>query len=97
MDRRGVLKIAGTTIIGAMAVRSLAVAATKKDHPMSFDRKTIENLAAAYTSAWNTGSPQNVAAYFAEDGEIIINRGSRGEDVRVSPRWRRDFSPTFWA
>ncbi|MBS0365333.1 MAG: nuclear transport factor 2 family protein [Proteobacteria bacterium] len=43
---------------------------------MSFDGKNIAGFAAAYTSAWNTGSPQNVAAYFAEDGEIVINRGT---------------------
>ncbi len=76
MDRRGVLKIAGMTIIGTSALRSLAVAAHRKDHTMSFDRKDIEILAAAYTSAWNTGSPQSVAAYFAENGEIVINRGA---------------------
>ena len=46
---------------------------------VSFDRKEIERLAAAYTSAWNTGSPQSVAAHFAETGEIVINRG---------PPWR---------
>ncbi len=43
---------------------------------MSFDHKAIERLAEAYTSAWNTGSPQNVAGYFAENGEIVINRGT---------------------
>ena len=76
MDRRSVLKITGMAVIGISALRSLSVAANKKGHMMSFDRKDIESLAAAYTSAWNTGSPQSVAAYFAESGEIVINRGA---------------------
>ena len=33
-------------------------------------------LAAAYTAAWNTGRPEAVAAFFAEDGAITINRGN---------------------
>jgi uncharacterized protein (TIGR02246 family) len=33
-------------------------------------------LAEAYTAAWNAGSPQSVAGYFAEDGEIVINHGT---------------------
>ncbi len=76
MDRRSVLKITSMAMIGIPALRSLAVAANKKDHTMSLDRKCIESLAAEYTAAWNTGSPQNVAAYFAENGEIVINRGA---------------------
>jgi uncharacterized protein (TIGR02246 family) len=43
---------------------------------MSFDPRDIERLADAYTAAWNTGSPQDVAGYFAEDGEIVINHGT---------------------
>jgi len=43
---------------------------------MLLDRKHIESLAAAYTSAWNSGSPQSVAAHFAANGEIAINRGA---------------------
>lgn len=37
---------------------------------------TAEALAAAYTDAWNTGKPDAVAAFFAPDGAIIINKGS---------------------
>ncbi len=33
-------------------------------------------LASAYTAAWNTGRPEAVAAFFAEDGAITINRGN---------------------
>ncbi len=76
MDRRNMLKVTGMAVIGMPALRSLSVAANKKDHTMSFERKSIEGLAAAYTSAWNTGSAESVAAYFAENGEIVINRGA---------------------
>jgi uncharacterized protein (TIGR02246 family) len=33
-------------------------------------------LAAAYTNAWNTGSPDAVASFFAANGTIAINRGT---------------------
>jgi uncharacterized protein (TIGR02246 family) len=38
-----------------------------------------DELAAAYTAAWNTGQPDTVAAFFAADGAIIINNGSPWE------------------
>lgn len=34
-----------------------------------------QEIARAYTAAWNTGSPDAVAAFFAEQGQIIINDG----------------------
>ncbi len=33
-------------------------------------------LAEDYTGAWNTGSPEAVAAFFASDGCIVINSGT---------------------
>ena len=36
----------------------------------------LNDIAAAYTAAWNTGRPEAVAAFFAEDGTITINRGN---------------------
>ena len=39
------------------------------------DVKQIESLAAEYTAAWNSNSAEAVASFYAEDGEIIINRG----------------------
>jgi uncharacterized protein (TIGR02246 family) len=75
MDRRCALKLTGMALIGAAGLPSPAVATNKDQNAMSFSRKDIANLAAAYTAAWNTGSPQKVAGFFAEDGEIAINRG----------------------
>jgi uncharacterized protein (TIGR02246 family) len=45
---------------------------------MEFQMTTPQQLASiaeAYTAAWNAGSPEAVASFFAEDGQIIINRG----------------------
>jgi uncharacterized protein (TIGR02246 family) len=39
------------------------------------DVKQIETMAAEYTAAWNSKSAEAVASFYAEDGEIIINRG----------------------
>ncbi|WP_171207353.1 MULTISPECIES: ester cyclase [unclassified Ruegeria] len=35
----------------------------------------LNNLARDYAIAWSSGDPDAVAAFFAEDGQIIINRG----------------------
>ena len=39
------------------------------------DPDSVAKMAADYTAAWNSGAPDAVAAFYAEDGEIIINRG----------------------
>lgn len=38
--------------------------------------KNIEHIAAAYTAAWNSGSAEAVAGFYAADGSIVINRGT---------------------
>jgi len=42
---------------------------------MSTEHKDISRLARDYTAAWNTKSPEAVASFYAEDGEIVINSG----------------------
>lgn len=39
------------------------------------DVTQVERMAADYTAAWNSKSAAAVASFYAEDGEIIINRG----------------------
>lgn len=36
----------------------------------------ITAIAADYTTAWNSGSAEAVASFFAETGGIVINRGT---------------------
>ena len=36
---------------------------------------TITQIAQNYTKAWNSKSPDAVASFYAEDGEIVINQG----------------------
>lgn len=43
---------------------------------MAIVHDQAQAIAAAYTAAWNSGNPQAVAAFFAEDGSIVINGGS---------------------
>ena len=43
---------------------------------MTIDHEHANELAAAYTEAWNSGSSEAVAAFYAKDGQIVINRGS---------------------
>ena len=39
------------------------------------DPKAVARLARDYTEAWNSKSADRVASFYAEDGEIVINRG----------------------
>jgi uncharacterized protein (TIGR02246 family) len=48
---------------------------TGKDLSMAVSLAEAEGLAREYTGAWNTGRPEAVAAFFAETGGIVINRG----------------------
>ena len=42
---------------------------------MTIDRERVKKLAAEYTQAWNSGSPEAVAGLYASNGRIVINRG----------------------
>jgi uncharacterized protein (TIGR02246 family) len=44
-------------------------------NPVTIDPERARALAEAYTAAWNSGSPDAVASFFAPDGQIVINRG----------------------
>jgi uncharacterized protein (TIGR02246 family) len=46
---------------------------------MVLDDATVMNIADAYTAAWNSGSAEAVSMFYAEDGRIVINRGSPWE------------------
>jgi uncharacterized protein (TIGR02246 family) len=43
---------------------------------MPIDPDTIRRIADDYTAAWNSGSADAVASFYAEDGRITINRGT---------------------
>ena len=46
---------------------------------MTIDPDKVKDIAQAYTTAWNSGSPEAVAGFYAQDGQIIINRGNPWE------------------
>ena len=43
------------------------------------DHDKVLAIAKAYTAAWNSGSPEAVAGFYARDGRIVINRGEPWE------------------
>jgi uncharacterized protein (TIGR02246 family) len=43
------------------------------------DPEAMQQVADGYTAAWNSGSPDAVAEFFAPDGGIVINRGTPWE------------------
>lgn len=42
---------------------------------MTITLEAVAEMAAAYTAAWNSKSAEAVAAFYAETGQIVINRG----------------------
>jgi uncharacterized protein (TIGR02246 family) len=42
---------------------------------MPVDVEAVAMMAKDYTAAWNSKSAEAVASFYAEDGQIIINRG----------------------
>jgi uncharacterized protein (TIGR02246 family) len=42
---------------------------------MAHSAKDVAAMAAAYTAAWNSGSAEAVASFYASNGQIVINRG----------------------
>jgi uncharacterized protein (TIGR02246 family) len=46
---------------------------------MMSDHDRIRQVAGAYTAAWNSGSADVVAEFYAPDGRIVINRGEPWE------------------
>lgn len=76
MHRRRLLELA---LVAALAVATppSALGATPAGGPNApSDRQALESLAGSYTAAWNSGRPEAVAGHYAEDGEIVINRGA---------------------
>lgn len=60
---------------------------------MSDARDALHALAADYAAAWSAKSPEAVAAFFAEDGQIVINRG----DVLKGRPALREMAAGFYA
>lgn len=46
---------------------------------MTIDPERMWKVAEAYTAAWNSGSAEAVASFYAPDGRIVINRGDSWE------------------
>jgi uncharacterized protein (TIGR02246 family) len=46
---------------------------------MTIDHNKVKQIAEAYTAAWNSGSAEVVAEFYAKDGRIVINRGEPWE------------------
>ncbi len=42
---------------------------------MPRDLSKLTRIAKDYTAAWNSGDPQAVASFYAQDGVIVINKG----------------------
>lgn len=61
---------------------------------MSIRREDVYDKARQYTAAWNSHDAGQVAAHFAGDGEIVINRGTpltgNAEIIRMAAQFYAD-------
>jgi len=63
---------------------------------MTIEPEKMKAIAAAYTSAWNSGSAEAVAEFYAKKGHIVINRGEPWEGrARVAAGVHQ--TSRFWA
>ena len=61
---------------GSIWATDLNPAADKtREGTVSFSTDELRALGQRYAAAWSSGDPQGVAAFFAEDGRIVINKG----------------------
>jgi len=60
---------------------------------MTIDHDKVKH-AEAYTAAWNSGSTQAVAEFYAQDGQIVINRGEPWEGRTGVAEMAAAFLPT---
>lgn len=58
---------------------------------MTIDQDRIRQVADAYTAAWNSGSADAVAEFYAPDGRIVINRGKPWEGRTGVAQMAADF------
>jgi uncharacterized protein (TIGR02246 family) len=55
----------------------------------------LKKFAASYAEAWCSQNPQNVAAFFAEDGSISINKGPAALGRAAIAKEAQAFMTTF--
>jgi hypothetical protein len=60
-------------ILATALIACSACGGTRDDEMM--DRAALEKFAIDYTAAWNSGIPENVASFYAQDGSLAINGG----------------------
>ena len=62
---------------------------------MTVNHEKVREMAAAYTAAWNSGSPDAVASFYAPDGKIVINRGQPWVDRKGISEMAAASLPTY--
>ena len=62
---------------------------------MAIDPNAIRKAADEYARAWSSGSPDGVAAHFASNGQIAINRGTPLEGRAAIAEMAKGFFAAF--
>ena len=63
-------KLIKTTVLGIVMFIMIGCSPKKSNH-----EKMLE-FGEKYTQAWNSGVPENMASFYAEDGSLTINNGT---------------------
>lgn len=61
----------------------------------SRDLKQMHEFGNNYTAAWNSGNPDNVASFYAEDGSLTINNGTPSEGRTALAATANSFMEAF--
>ena len=82
--------------VGRLLGLTLVLASCASDEPdVSVISLEMEALAASYTSAWNSGEPEQVAGFYAADGVLTINDGEPAAGRAAVEAVAREFMSAF--
>ncbi len=65
------------------------------DGESSMDAERLQEFGARYTAAWNSGDPENVAAFFVETGSLKVNDAAPAEGREAIAEVARGFMTAF--
>lgn len=59
------------------------------------EKVKLHELGQSYNAAWNSQTPEQVASFFAEDGSLIVNKGTPIVGTEAITKFASDFMVAF--
>jgi D-serine deaminase-like pyridoxal phosphate-dependent protein len=86
--------VGGVTIFGVSNMHHAAMAATT-DRDVNQMTTTRSTIGADYAKAWSSKSPEAVASFYANDGQIVVNHGSPSVGYKAIAEMATGFYTAF--